>query len=144
MNPMQDFVRIVGAVCVAGLLASACSGISDPSNNTTEDFPGTVGPLAGPGRVHVFESKQGEYTAKIIALSPTATTVLAVFLGQDAGDGNCTRIIGQAGLATLNSTGLSGTIQKGHYCIQVYDPASELGSAPLTADQTYTLRVSHP
>jgi hypothetical protein len=133
-------MRILCVSCLAALLASACSGVSDPSKNTNQDFTATVGP--GEGRVHEFDSKTGEYSATIIALSPDTKAVFGIYLGQVV-NGLCTRIAGQINVAKLNVTALSGAINKDHYCMQVYDPGLE-GGVTLPGAETYTLRVSHP
>jgi hypothetical protein len=131
---MRDFLAV--AICTASLVVSGCGGVSDPSKNTIRDFEATIPPLEG--RVHEFDaSRNGEYSATIIALSPTQSALLSIALGGVA-NGACNPYLGSVGVTGINRPGLSGPISKGHYCIQVYDEGR------LTAPQTYTLRISHP
>src|SRR5712671_4277645 len=108
MNPMR---YAACAVCVAGLLASACGGISDPSKNITVDFMDTIQPFGV--KVYEFDvkSKTGEYSATFIAVSPNPTTVFGIFLGQLV-SAACTPI--GSGFSGLNRIPLSGQISKGH------------------------------
>ena len=132
---MRRFAWILLAACLS-VLAGACSGISDPSKNTIQDFMGTLEPLAG--KDHEFDvNRSGEYTATITALAPDPGAAFNIHLGQFV-NGLCTPILGQERIAALNRLALNSTIQKGHYCIRLYD----LGI--ITRTQTYTLRVSHP
>jgi hypothetical protein len=136
MTAMRSFASIL--VASLSVLALACSGISDPSKNTTTDFgPITIAPFEG--KVHEFDvnRRNGEYTATIIALSPTQNAALQIFLGKVV-DSLCTPILGQVGVARLNQIALNSTITSGHYCIQVFDQGA------IATPQTYTLRVSHP
>ena len=49
------------AMCVATIAGAGCGGISEPSANTTDSFPGTVNP--GGVTIHQFSvSKTGEVT----------------------------------------------------------------------------------
>jgi hypothetical protein len=139
MSGMRQFTG--GLALLAGLALSGCSGIADPGHNTNTDFMATIDPGASgapTGNVHVFHvSRNGEYSAILTALAPTSTTALNVYLGQNV-NGLCVQILGQGGIAQLNKEVLRGVINKGDYCIQVFD----FGFIPST--QTYTLRVSHP
>jgi hypothetical protein len=132
---MRSF--LAGTLCAAALIVAGCGGVSGPSQNTIQDFQGTIVP--GGGSVHEFDvrNRNGEYTANIIALSPTQSALLNIALGEVA-NGLCNPYLGSVGIVGINRPGLSGPISQGHYCIQLYDQGS------LTAPQTYTLRVSHP
>ena len=127
------------AFAVASLvtLLSACGGISDPSQNTVVDFTQTIAP--GEGKVHEFDvsRRNGEYTATIVAMAPTQSTILQIFLGNVVG-GVCAPLMSPVVARLSNQPSLSGTISKGHYCIQVFDQFI------ISTPQTYTLRVSHP
>jgi hypothetical protein len=117
---------------------TACSGITDPSSNRIEDFSGVV-PLGGNGPVHSFRvDKNGELIVTLTALAPDPTINIGAALGQPSGD-VCNPIVGAVNdVALLNRQILGGAINKGLYCIVMYDPAA------LTTPQTYTIRVSHP
>jgi hypothetical protein len=125
------------AVFLAGTLVYGCGGFNDPSQNTNSDFTDTLVPLEV--NVHEFDARRnGEFTANLIAIAPTQSSRLGVALGNVA-NGVCnpyTNYINN--VSTFNRLALSGPINEGHYCIQVYD----LGF--ITEQQTYTLRVSHP
>jgi hypothetical protein len=124
-------------LCAASLLVAGCGGVAGPSQNTIENFEGTIVP--GGGNVHEFDVRQrnGEYSANIVALSPTQSALLNVALGGVA-NGVCNPYLGATVIAGINRPGPSGSISQGHYCIQVYDQGT------LTVPHTYTLRVSHP
>lgn len=129
-------MRCAPGVCLVALLASGCGGISSPSANTVQDFPPTVWEVDHIN-VHQFDTtRSGEYSALLTALAPSA--VLGLALGQVSGD-TCVPTPGLSGAAQVGQIALNGAIQRGHYCIEVYD---FLGT--LTVAQTYTLRVSHP
>ena len=133
---MRTFSSSLVIAVVVALLASAC-GISDPSENQTTEFTGTL--LPSGGNVHQFTARNsGEYTVKLIAFAPNGNLGGSIYLGQTV-DGLCTRILGQEGQANLTQVyALAGPIQKGTYCIQFFD------LLPLPQPNTYTLRVSYP
>ena len=134
---MRHLAAAAALALLCGLTAAACGGIADPSDNVQVDFTGTVEPLGG--RVHEFDvtPKQGEYSARITALAPTQSALLSIHLGSVI-NGACVAYVNHIGVAVFNRDALSGQINKGHYCIQVYDQGS------LTVAHTYTLHVSHP
>ena len=123
--------------------AAGCSGISDPSKNTTQDFTATLQPFGG--QVHSFDvsQKNGEYSATLIAVSPTQNSIFRIFLGQDVRYGNCSPIVTPT-LALLNRVALSGTITKGNYCIQVYDQGAITEAADLHAPRLASVASTSP
>jgi len=136
----NEAMRPLASIALASLLfltAASCSGINDPSKNTVVNFEDTIDPLEG--NVYEFDvtTNNGEYSVQLTALSPDSSAGLSIYLGQVV-SGLCTPILGQQGTARLNLLALNSPIQKGHYCIQLFD----LGV--ITRTQTYTLRVSHP
>ena len=133
---MRHLVAALLALVVA-LAATACGGIADPSDNRDEDFFGEIGPFEGDVFEFDVSEKQGEYSAKIIAQQPTQSALFNIHLGTVV-NGLCQPYIGHTSVTVINRVALSGPINKGHYCIQVYDQGS------LTVAHTYTLRVSHP
>lgn len=134
------FARLAGALvlAVAGTLAVGCHGITSPSNNIVEPFPGMLAPGGGVG--HFFTaSKTGEYTVKITALAPTSNALLGLALVAGNNDGTCsTSIFQQNNFSSLNTQALGGQIISGKYCVLVYDVGA------ITTAQTYTVTVSHP
>jgi hypothetical protein len=138
--PMRT--RFVGALVLAaaGFITIACNGISSPSNNQVENFPGTLNPQGG-GAFPFTVGKTGEFTVKLTALAPTANALVGLALTMGNNDGTCTTsvIFGQQNnFSSLNTQALGGQIFAGKYCILIYDPGT------LTVAQTYTITVSHP
>ena len=128
------------ALVVAGLIASGCGGIVDPSKNTVDTFTGTL--QIGGSAAHAFSaSKTGEISVKVTALSPVSNTFIGLIWAQAASDGNCGGNIGvlqQNNFAQMNIPAISGQILSGKYCLFVYDVGA------FTVAETYTVTVSHP
>jgi hypothetical protein len=114
--------RIFAVCAVAGLLAG-CSSVIDPSKNQVEQFSGLV-PVGGALVKNYSWSKQGEIEVTMTSVTPTPTNgPLAMYLGQPDGSGNCLLIGGYGPTsAIVNRTVQFGVLQKGNYCLQVYDP----------------------
>ena len=133
--------RVVAAVVCAALLAAGCNSIVDPSKNQSETFSGTI-PVQGTSSCCSFQTtKQGEFTIKVTALSPTGGAFFGTVLAYAAADGGCVgslQPIQQNAFGTANTPALSGLIYPGRYCIFLFD----IGS--FTVSQNYTLTVSHP
>jgi hypothetical protein len=127
---------IVAVFVLAGVLAGACS-VSNPSSNVTDTFSGTVTP-GGTKDVYLFTVSKsgGEYSIKLTALAPDSGATLGVSYGSLSGSDCLT--IQQTGLAALNKTALSGTINKGNYCLAVFDNGLNQRA------ESYTITVSHP
>jgi len=133
----------IAAFVLAGAMASACSGPTDPSSNQTETFSGSVQPR-NTGPVHTFNVPNlGELTVTVTAINP-GNTFMGVGYGQVAG-GNCALIQQNAVSSTnLGRTAISAYISiKGTYCVVMFDPVGITGVA-LTIPQNYTVQVSHP
>jgi hypothetical protein len=137
------FRRTAAAVAVVllSVLASACSGVVDPSKNVTDPFSGTI-PVQGTGPGHAFStSKTGEYTVKVTSLSPNSNLFFGTVLAQGTTDDRCAGqlpILQQNSFGTVNTPVLGGAIIPGHYCVFLFD----IGA--FTVPQNYTLTVSHP
>ncbi|HEY2906012.1 MAG TPA: hypothetical protein VGJ29_08930 [Vicinamibacterales bacterium] len=128
--------RLAAALGVAALIAVSCGGVTDPSNNTVDTFTATL-PVGG-FNIHPFSaSNSGEISVIIKALSPVSSAVLGVIYGLPQSDGSCAAINGSAG--SLSSVVFSNAVQKGSYCLGVYDYFSSL-----TVPENYTITVSHP
>ena len=133
----------LAAALIVGLAAAACGGPTDPSNNVTDTFSGSVQPFSvGPG--HTFNIPNlGEFSVSVTAISP-GNTFLGVLYGQPSGNGCAAIQQNVASSANLGRTVLTGQIIiKGTYCVQAFDPINITGS-PLTVAQNYTLQVRHP
>jgi len=117
------------------LFCSACGDLG-PSKNSNTDFSDRL----EVGGFDIFQfnvSKNGEFSVTLTALS-NPNAVLGVWVGQP-GNGVCNPIAGYVTpIAVLNRDALNSFIQKGTYCLEVYDPGS------LTEAVNYTVRVSHP
>jgi hypothetical protein len=134
--------RLATAIAL-GLIVSGCGGIVNPSSNTVDPFSGTFD-IGGGGELHLFSAgKNGEFFVTLTALSPDSTAFVGIFLGQQ-NSGGCQQIFGygsySSNFAQLNRQALGGPLDKGNYCLQVYDS----GYSTLSGPQTYTVRVSHP
>ena len=138
MNRMRILRTLL--VVAAGLAASKCGGIIDPSTNQVETPSGTV--QVGGTSAHPFSvGKNGEISVKFTVLSPVSNTYLGLIWAAAGGDGGCASIGGQYQnnqFAQLGIPGISGQISSGKYCIVVYDPGT------LSQPENYTLAISHP
>jgi len=130
-------VPAAALLAVAGLVAASCGGITDPSKNQVETFPGTL-PVGGLTQHPFTASKTGEISVKITALAPSSNALLGLSWVQATNDGTCTQNTYQQTFAQLNFPAIAGPIVSGRYCIIVYDAIG------FTAPQTYTISVSHP
>src|SRR5438067_12946732 len=111
-------IRIAAVVCLAAMLSS-CGGISSPSENHVDSFPGTVS-SGSFGPIHTFTvSKVGEFFVTLTAVAPDQNIFLGIVWGQPV-SGGCGQL--QVNYAAhLNQQALGGQIQKGTYCVQVVD-----------------------
>jgi len=134
--------RFATALIVAALMAAACNGVVDPSQNVTQTFTGTR-PVQGttiPG-VGWSTSKTGEYTIKVSALDPNNGVYFGAILSYAAPDGSCVgqlTPIQQNSFGTVNTQLLSGAIYPGSYCVFLFDVGF------FTVAENFTMAVSHP
>src|SRR5437773_4215159 len=112
-------LRLSAAVVLAAaVLAAACGGIVDPSQNKTDTFTGTIAP-GGQGPAHGFAaSKTGEISVKVTALTPSSSnTFVGVIWTGRASDGTCTGSLGgtfgQNNFAQVNLPAISTQILSG-------------------------------
>src|SRR5262245_17151672 len=129
---MQRRLAIAFVVAAWAAMVFACGGSTSPSQNTIESFQGTVQP-AGAGPVHPFNANNnGEFTIAFTALNPAPAA--GVVFGQLVQNqcGGITQV------GTVGQAVFSSTINKGLYCVQVFDAVG------VTVPFTYTLKVSHP
>jgi hypothetical protein len=128
-------LRRLSAAFGAALITVSCGGIVDPSKNDKETFHGTI-PFGGLGEQHNFNvSKNGEYSILIESLTPPTGSLVGVRLGIIQA-GTCNFFTASPG--KIGTSALSGPIDKGDYCVQLYDPGT------LAQSETYALTVSHP
>jgi len=125
-------------VCALACLLTSCSSVIDPSKNQVEPFSGVVavgGALIKP----VSWGKQGEVEVTITSVTPTpANGPLAMYLGQQDNAGNCFQLAGYLSQAIVNRPVQFGVLQKGNYCVGVYDPGA------LTVAANVAGNISHP
>ncbi len=130
--------RILAALSLAlALFVSGCDSVANPSNNQVETFTGTV-PLQGVASPpHNFTTtKNGEFRLRVTSLAPNNAALIGIYLGQSSG-AVCNQA-GQITTAGINTQAMTGSLNKGSYCIGVLDPGT------LTAATTYSLELSHP
>jgi hypothetical protein len=133
----MSFRRIL-TVCALVSLLTSCSGVLDPSKNQVTPISGQVA-VGGALITAVSWSKQGEVEVTITSVSPTpANGPLAMYLGQEDNAGNCFQLAGYLSQAIVNRTVQFGVLQKGNYCVGVYDPGA------LTVAANVAGNISHP
>ena len=137
-------LRRLSAALVVAVIATACGGFTDPSNNQTETFSGTVQPLGATSHLYTV-SNSGEFSISVTAITP-GNVFLGVGYGQPGANGACgliqNNVINQS---QIGRTALSGQILiKGQYCVAILDPALLANIAALPVPETYTVQVRHP
>src|SRR5579862_5644293 len=124
-NGMTTKKKLAAAMLVA-LATFACSGITDPSNNASQTFNGSVQPN-NYGPVHTFDvSNVGEITVTMTQIIPNTLTgvTLGLEYGQVAGGGCGVLQRTAVSSLSLNMTAITAQVtNKGTYCVQVFDPA---------------------
>ena len=135
--------RLSAALIIVSI-AAACGGFTDPSNNQTETFNGTVQPLGANSHPYTV-SNSGEFTISVTSVTP-GNVFLGVGYGQPGANGSCGLIQSNVINSTqIGKTALSGQVLiKGQYCVAVLDPALLTSIAPLPVGETYTVQVKHP
>jgi hypothetical protein len=126
---------LLAVLAFFALFAGSCGGVVGPSQNTVEEFSGTVEP-GGDGPQHEFTaSRNGEFVIRFLGFDPS-NAILQVVFGQFVG-GACQQPLGTS-FGGQNTIVLSGAISAGRYCVLVFDEG-------LIAQRvTYTVRVSYP
>jgi hypothetical protein len=134
----MGFRRFLTVCALTGLL-TGCSGVIDPSKNQVEPFSGVV--VVGGVFIKDFSwSKNGEVEVTMTSVTPTPTNgPLAMYIGQSDSSGNCFQINGYPPVqAIVNRTVQFGVVNKGNYCLAVYDPGV------LTVSANVAGNFSHP
>jgi hypothetical protein len=133
----MGFRRLLMAVSVATLL-SGCSGVIDPSKNTVEPFSGTLAVGAGVTFSYSW-SRNGEIEVNLTAVTPTPTNgPIAMYIGQEDNAKNCFQLAGYSAQAIVNRKVQFGVLNKGSYCLGIFDPGT------LTVPVNFTGTFSHP
>jgi hypothetical protein len=135
-------LRAVLAAAATVSSLAAC-GISDPSNNRTTPISGTLQPgQPGSGISHSFTaSKNGELSVTFTSVTPPPSTgfSLAVTLGQIT-SGSCGVSPAYTQSIIVNRSNQFYQINKGDYCIFVFDPPPGV----ITTATVYNGTISHP
>lgn len=135
---MRQPCHALAVVLVAcPLLLAGCGGVTNPSQNRTQSFSGTV-PVGGFGPSHEFRvDRNGEMSVRMTAVAPTSVTILGTQVTQSL-NGTCNSLIAREPFTGLNRDVLQMPANRGTYCVTMYD------SSGLTQPQTYTIQVSYP
>ena len=133
----RRFSTAVVFAATVGLL-TGCSGVIDPSKNTVVPFSGTLG--VGGGVIFNYSwDKNGEIEVTMTSVTPTPTNgPIAMYIGQMDGSGNCFQLAGYSSPAIVNRKVQFGVLNKGNYCLGVYDPGV------LTVPVNFAGTFSHP
>ena len=138
------------AVVTAALAAAGAVACNNSSSSTlpavaatpiygTETFSGTVA-VQGSDTHPFTVAISGTVTVTLTAAGPPSTITMGVLVGQPATAGSSTCIALSGGTITGSASTnplLSGTIQAGAYCVQIFDVGNQTGPV------TYTLTVNH-
>jgi len=131
-------IRRVLTVCALAVVLPACSGVIDPSKNQVEQFSGIV-PVGGTLTKNFSWSNNGEVETTMTSVTPTPTNgPLNMYVGLVDSGGNCNALSGYVAQAIVNRTAQWGVLNKGNYCLGVYDPGV------LTVAANVTGNFSHP
>ena len=130
------FRRLFIALAFAAI-ASACGGIIDPAKNKVETFSGTL-QVGGSSTFNYSWDKNGEIEVTITSVSPTPANGAIFFALGQIQNGSCFQLSGYLAQGIVNRKAQFGVLNKGSYCLVVYDPGV------LTVPVTFTGNFSHP
>ena len=119
---------------------AGCGGIIDPSKNTVETFSGTLAVGSSFTSPFYSFSKNGEVEVTMTSVTPTPTNgSISMALGQVV-SGSC-QLLGVFYTApgVVNRKNQFGVLNKGTYCIVVFDPGGVL-----TVPVNFSGTISHP
>jgi hypothetical protein len=133
-------VRYLAALLAATVLTVSCGSVTDPSQNKTESFNGTITPVSlggtGTAQVPFNISNGGEYTVKVTTMTPTFNNYFQAILSLGCGGG----IVQNNTLGIVGAQALSGpVVQTGGYCVTLVDAYNVM-----TAVENFTVVISHP
>lgn len=125
-------------VCAVAVLLQGCSSVIDPSKNKVEPFSGVV-PVGGTFAKNFSWNNNGEVQTTMTSVTPTPTNgPLNMFIGLPDTAGNCGPLGGYVAQAIVNRSVQWGVLNKGNYCLGVYDPGV------LTVAANVAGNFSHP
>ena len=135
--------RVIPLALLMALATVACDNGSStpaptsPSALTTETFSGTV--AVGSSDFHTFAATQGgTVSVTLNAAGPPATIFMGVGIGTPSSS-TCALLSGATADTQAGTTSqLSGTLDAGTYCVEVFDVGNE--STPVN----YSVTVAHP
>ncbi len=118
-------------------MTASCGGVIDPSKNTVTPFSGTLAP--GAQVDHRFTvDKNGEVIVTMTSVAPTPSNgSIGVGLAQAVSTG-CSPLSGYISSGVVNRQVQFGLLNKGQYCVLIFDPGI------LTGSVSYAGTVSHP
>jgi hypothetical protein len=135
--------RVIPLALLMALATVACDNGSStpvptsPSTLTTETFSGTV--AVGSSDYHTFTATQGgTVSVTLNAASPPATIFMGLGIGTPSSS-TCALLLGAtADTPAGTASQLSGTLDAGTYCVEVFDVGNE------TTPVNYSVTVAHP
>ncbi|HUR35267.1 MAG TPA: hypothetical protein VM032_15795 [Vicinamibacterales bacterium] len=135
---MAKPIRLFAAALLTASMA-ACSGVSSPSTQATEEFSDTLAPLGQVSKPFSV-SKTGEMQLTLKSLTPRPVVgFIALAIGVPNGSA-CSPIPGYVvSQAAVGQQYAFPQITKGAYCLLVAD-----ANGALTASATFTVSLSHP
>jgi len=128
---------LIALATVACDNSSSTSVATSPSPLTTETFSGTV--AVGSSDFHTFTATQGgTVSVTLNAAGPPATIFMGLGIGTPS-TSTCALLSGATADTQAGTTSqLSGTVDAGTYCVEVYDVGNE------TIPVNYSVTVAHP
>jgi hypothetical protein len=135
--------RVIPLALLMALATVACDNGSStpvptsPSTLTTETFSGTV--AVGSSDFHTFAATQGgTVSVTLNAAGPPATIFMGLGIGTPSSS-TCALLSGATADTQAGTTSqLSGTLDAGSYCVEVFDVGNE------TTPVNYSVTVAHP
>lgn len=130
---------------VTSVLSASCdnggSSTTTPTSPSatlvTENFTGTVDPGGSASNPFNVTTSGNQVNVILTAAGPPTTIYMGLAVGTWA-NSTCTQLTNGAVLAQAGATAqLSGTVNAGAYCVQVYDVGNQ------TAQITYAVTVTH-
>lgn len=146
--PPRDEMKRLLAVLLLGVtsaLLASCDNGGDSSTTptspsatlVTENFTGTVDPGGMSFNQFTVTASGGQVNAILTAAGPPTTIYMGLGIGTFA-NATCTLLTNGSVLAQAGATAqLSGTLNAGSYCVEVFDAGNQ------TAQISYAVTVTH-
>jgi hypothetical protein len=137
MRALVPIALVMALATVACDNGSSTATTTSPSPLTTETFSGTVN--VGGSDFHNFTATQsGTVNVTLNAAAPPSTIFMGLGVGTPSSS-TCALLAGSTMNTQAGTTPqLSGTLDAGTYCVELYDVGNE------TTPVTYTVTVAHP